>query len=156
MTKKPNSNYNVKKTAVHLEKAVSEENEESGSSGSEEEPEEEDEETVESGSSSPEEDMTETNAFKLKPLDPKKDFNEDGTAKFVAKSKLMLKLEQTVMHDDSDEGIDNSFAECGSDEDSEESDETEEEDAEASDLDGADENESEEESVDSPVRKKKK
>jgi len=92
----------------------------------------------------------------LKPLDPKKDFNQDGTAKFVAKTKLMLKLEQTEINGDSDEGIDNSFAECGSEEDSEESDETEEEDADASDQEGMDDVESEDESIDSPVRKKKK
>lgn len=61
----------------------------------------------------------------------------------------MLKLETTEAGGDSDEGIDNSFAECGSEEDSEESDS----DGEASEVSGEGEAESEEESRESPVRK---
>ena len=61
----------------------------------------------------------------MKPPDPK-DFNEDGSRKYVLKTKLMLKLETTDPYQDQDDH-DNSFDECGSDDDSESSSESDDE-----------------------------
>lgn len=62
----------------------------------------------------------------MKPPDPK-DYNEDGSRKYVLKTKLMLKLETTDPYQDQDDH-DNSFDECGSDEESESSSEDDEDD----------------------------
>ena len=62
----------------------------------------------------------------MKPPDPK-DYNEDGSKKYVLKTKLMLKLETTDPYQDQDDHY-NSFDECGSDEESESSSEDDEDD----------------------------
>lgn len=64
--------------------SCSEDQEESGEERDEEEEEQSD---ADSQSKSSQDDE---NAFKLKPLDPHKDFNADGTKKFKAKTRLML------------------------------------------------------------------
>lgn len=72
------------------------------------------------------ENSEEVNAFKLVKKDV--ELNPDGTKKFEIKSKLMLKLEQLDANAEcSDDALDNSFAELGS-ESEDDDDEPEDED----------------------------
>ena len=66
----------------------------------------------ESSADHDEDNSEEANAFKRKPLDPSRDLNADGTAKFIPKSKLMLKLDEIDPDAEcSDDAVDNSFGE---------------------------------------------
>ena len=120
---------------------------------------EREESEVESSKSEENDDDEEKNAFKLKPLDPQKDFNADGTKKFQAKTRLMLQLEKIDPNQGDSEEADNSFAD--QEEDVEESEDTEEEEEEyASEEEEAsplkhDESDGEQESPDRKVESPK-